>query len=514
MSLSEKNWRITRLGAIAVAVLSAAYIYAVMEASVFDQSLVLAAASGAFYAVASRLAGAERFGSMARPVSSFLSMTSGVLLIAAAAVFTQSSFEVLSALVTLDQGISTILLSVFTTLVGAGGLILGSYFIMNGVILVLSEKLDEGTPVGPQSSDLVFTGILIGVTVLSVAGTAFLTDLEPGAYITALLETLIAPETVPATVTGLIFVTTYFISARAWRSLPFSELVPSDHSDTYGKLARVEQFFRFLAVPVIGLLIALNDSPEMLEAAVLGGLDTPGFREFMLYLIFASILAFVGVKVIQAFTGDREWMKSLAPYLLFTGLAWLIAPYVAIVLDVFASTAPELIATPVEEMLAELGQRNTGLVFLTAASGLSFLLKSFTGLLKGLGFVSEGLEGTGFSAFGVLSVALGLYIFQASPSSVLLFTGVALSMVVWEIGRRSTVLGMEVGREGASMQGEFVQVLLKLAVALIAIVAAETVLVLLSQVGTPAIPGSVALMVFLLAVSGVLLVSMALKDFL
>jgi len=148
---------------------------------------------------------------------------------------------------------------------------------------------------------------------------------------------------------------------------------------------------------------------------------------------------------------------------------------------------------------------------MTAASVFAILLKIFMGIMRGFGIVPRGLEGTTMMASGIFFSSVGMFLY--APNAVVLFIGVALSMVSWEIGKRSVILGREVGRSGTTYQAELVQILSKLIIAFLAVVVARTALIAVNSLTFSVPGGATGFIVFILAVTGVGFLTASLKNY-
>jgi len=509
----DRNWNITFTGSISVLLLSALYLfYAVTSVELLD-SILLATGSGIVYSIGTVLKGKEKFQSLTEPLSGFLAMISGVMIVAATVVFFASSTEVLTGLFSQGLNLLQLIRTIITSFIGLAGFLLGSYFIGTGSSMIFFDRLDSKASIGPGKSDLIFPMMLGGFTFASLTGTAFIKEVSITEYYSQLTEIIISSEPLAGTVTGLLMFFTYIFASNAWSSMPISESIPSSSLETYRKLARIDTVFKWLIIPVLSVSTAVNDFVQIKQLARLDLLTQPALRSLFLTLLTLSIMIIIGVKLLQTFTGDKSRIYALGPYIVFGLTAWLIAPQLAVLIDTVISFLPEALRGTVQGFQDSFSPRNTGMILLTVASGVSFALKSFMGLIRGLGIIPAGLEGTTLSATGVFISSVGVFMFQPSTSSSLLFVGVALSVVLWEIGKRSTVLGREVGRNASTTQAEIVQLIMKLVLAFITVIIARTVLVFVQRTGLTVPQGAQSIPVFLIVVSGIILLIFSLKEY-
>ena len=511
--LKDRNWGITYVGLLAAALLSIGYIYRAVNMVEFKWSMILAGAAGLIYAITAKLSSTDRFRTIGKPLSGFLAMISGITLVAAAALFAVSSFEVLTGIFSSGGELLPLLRSLVVTAVGLAGFLLGTYLTVTGTSLMLWDRLDSKVSVGPQRSDIMFAAILAGITAFSIFGTAFLSDIPFDEWIGTAQTVLISSDPLSSTITGLMMIASYISVSKLWSALPIREAVPASGLDTYDRLSTVDTVLKWLLVPAMGIAVALTDFMDLQQISFLENLAQPLVRQLLLYTVITSLAVVLGIKLLQLVTGDRSRIWALVPYLLFGVAAWMIAPQLTFITDSIITVIPKSFSSAAESFVSGIDERNVVLILMTAASGLSFALKSFMGMLRGFGIVPRGLEGTTMAATGVFMTSIGLHIFSTQPSATMLFTGVALSLVIWEIGKRSVVLGMEVGRKGSSLQAEVVQVLTKVLVALIAVVIARTLLVFVQQMEFVTPDGPRAVMVFMLAAAGVTLIAFSLREY-
>lgn len=509
--LTDRNWSITYTGTMAVLALVAGFLYMVMGSVPYMESLILAGIAGIIFAITSRLTAMERFQTFGKPLSGFLAMISGTLLVASVALFAASSVEVLTSVISSGESFIGVARSVVVTIMGLVGLLLGTYLTVTGSSLVVWDRLDSKVPVGPGRSDLVFTAILAAITVFSVFGTAIIKQVSLSEYLETARTVLVSADPLSGVVSGFLLIMAYIMFSKAWGALPIRESVPRQNINIYDRLAKLETVVKWLLVPVVGGATAITDFADLTQLEPLLVLTTESLRQIMLQVILVSLSIIIAVKLLQLVTGDRSKLKTLAPYFVFGAVAYIAAPYLTGIIDTMLATIPEQFASELTPMADELGKNNMVLALMTFASGTAFILKTMMGILRGFGIIPRGLEGTTLAATGIFMTSIGVHIFQPSPS--ILFTGVAVSMVVWEIGKRSTILGREVGKKGSSLQAETVQVISKVVVAAVAVLVARTLLVAVRDISISLPEGPQALIVFLLSALGVTLIAFSLKEY-
>lgn len=508
-SIEDTNWKITRTGAFTAIIISIFYLYLVLDQTSFNYALLLAMASGTFYAISSKINDLKKYHTITKPLSGFLAMASATLLIGSIGfLFTGSTGAIFSTFS--GENIISSIKTVILSLIGLIGLIIGAYLTTKGSTLLSFDKIDSKTPLGPGRSDFIFGVILTAITLLSIFGTALINDISISDLLSSLEQIFISSEAFSGVITSFLIILSYLAFRKAWRKLPISESIPEKYLEQYRSASRIENIIGWAMIPLLVFALAMRDLTEVKGLEVLGLIEASSSRQILVEVFFISLLIIAAVKLIQFFTGDRGTLKSLGPYVVFGLVAWIISPVLIPLMENLISLAPDAFATIVESFISDIGDRNSVLLLLTLASWISFGLKSLMGTLRAFGLVPSGLEGITLTSIGLFFTSVGFFIYQEVPSSTMLFLGVALSMVVWEIGKRSTVLGMEIGHKGESRQAELVQIASKLLFAIGAVILARTALIFLQQfqLSTDNFTG----LIFLLSAVGITFLIFSLKD--
>lgn len=510
-TLPGRNWDITYIGAAGLIVATLAFIvYMASNTSVW-RPIVMAAGAGAVFAVSSRLGDVDRLRAVARPLAGFLAMVAGVLLVGSGIVYSSSSLEMVMEIVDGFGGDSVLGLvrAVFLPLFGYSIALFGTFIAGTGATLVVWDRVDDRVSVGAGRTDLMFTGILGALTLTGVFGTAFLRDIPIRQYAVEAAGMLVASDSFGGVIAAVLLVVAYRSLRWAWRVLPIRELVPRSERDSYDRLARWEAVAGWVVVP----LLALGTAAQGLGVPalrVLSVLALPAVRRVLGVVAAGSLAVVIVVRLVKLVTGDHDAVRRLLPYVMFGLVAYLSAPLLTGPLDAVIVDLPSSVASVVEPAVSSIGPIQAVMVLMTVASAVAVMLKLQMDMLSGFGLVPEGLGGTTLVAAGILFAAVGFHLF--SPSPVVLFTGVAVSMATWEVGKRSVILGQEIGRAGSTYQAELVQLVSKAVIVAVVVVAARTLLVAVENMTFSVPSGPAGLVVFLLAVVGVGLLTAALKD--
>nr|EGQ40311.1 MAG: hypothetical protein J07AB56_10400 [Candidatus Nanosalinarum sp. J07AB56] len=509
--VAGSNWRITRPGAALVIGISAAYLYMAALSSGLLAAMGVAAAGGLSYGLGSKLSSVDRFEAIGKPVSGVLGMASGVLLLASSGLLAFTYLGSFESVLSSSSGIVSLVRTLVVTAVGMTGILTGTYLAAAGSSIVPWDGLGSKMHIEARKGDLVFVGVLAGITVFSVFGTALLRDIPVGRYLAEAVGFVLSTGSFPSVVAGALIFVSYVAASRAWSSLPVREMVGSSNADLYDRLAKIQKVAKWTVLPLASVAVAANDFVSVAYLQPLSVLAAPGLRRVLLYLLAASVSVSLLVKVLQSVTGSRERLKSLVPYVVFGGVAWLVATLLAAVLQDVTQMLPGVVRSNVLPPVEGIGYRNAVLAAMTAASGTSLGIKSAAATFRALGFVPEGLEGATLSAAGVFLVSVGTSLVGGAPAGVL-FVGVASSLVIWQIGKRSAVLGREIGRSGGSLQVEMVQFATKLGAALVAVLAARTLYIAASRLSIPSLQGGSAAAVFAISAVGVALLTFSLRS--
>lgn len=505
--LADRNWNITFLGAASV-IISALGFFTYMASSIpVRNPLLVAAGAGIVFALASKVEDLEKLKTLMRPLSGFLNMTAGAMLIGSALLFGTNSIPIAMEALNQFNGDSLIAMIriVLLPLLGYLTVLFGVFIAGTGSSLVLWDRVDERVPLGAGKTDFMFTGILAALTLFGVFGAAFLKNLPLGKFIQSFTQLVLHSTDFATVIASILFLVSYRTVRVAWKALPIRESVPRSSRETYDKLKKPEKAVRWLVIPALSLGIAVQGFIDLKYLNYFAPLSSSTARKLFAVVILISIAAYIGVKVLKILTSGRDKLKRLIPYVLFGVVAYLAAPFLTGYISV-------LNGLPVVSSLIDaVGPTQFVMILMTVASAATVMLKIFMGVLRGFGLVPKGLEGTTMAASGIFFSSIGYHLYN--PDVVLLFTGVAVSMAAWELGKRSVILGREIGRSGSTYQAELVQVLSKIVIAFVAVVAARTVLVAVKNMTFSVPSGTSGFLIFLLTLLGVGLLTASLKDF-
>jgi hypothetical protein len=512
--ISENNWSITYWGAASAVLIAFLYsIYAVSGIALVIP-LIGSAAAGLVLAASIKSGNLKRFRPAVRPLSGVLTLVSGASLLYSYTIFSQaalrSTLGSISNVSSLNQ-LLILLQGKFFTFAGYGFATGAMFITFTGIGVILWDRLEEEKAVGTRKHDIYFTGILAAITLFSAFGTAFINKVPFGKVSNTAFTAYMSQGPASGIIAGFMLVVTYLASRKAWKALPVREMVPREWIEGYDRLKKPEKVFRWLILPFTGMAVAAHSFVELSYIQVLSPLATPGFRLLMLAVLAASIAAIMTVKILKVLAGDREILARLTPYLVFGGLVYLSSFYLSAFLPQIISAFPPVISSLITQVKSSIGPHSLVMAFMTVSAAAALLLKTLISALKGAGLIPRGLEGTMLTSAGVFFTALGLHLYVPRPN--ILFAGVAASLAIWEIGKRSTVLGREIGRKGSSLKTELVQLTSRLVMVLVAVIGARTLHLFVESDQFSFSPGTFSFEVILLSVIGLGLLAYSLKEF-
>jgi hypothetical protein len=512
--ISEKNWSITYWGAASAVLIAVLYsIYAVSGIALVIPLLVSAGA-GLVLAASIKSGNLKRFRPAVRTASGVLTLVSGALLLYSLTLFSQAALRSTLGSIKNVISLNQLLLLVqekFFTFAGYGFATGAMFITFTGIGVLLWDRLEEEKAVGTRKHDIYFTGILAVITLFSAFGTAFINKVPFGKVSNNAFNAYMSQGSFSGIIAGFMLVITYLVSRRAWKSLPIREMVPREWIEGYDKMKKPETIFRWLILPFLGLAVGAHSLVELRYIQVLSPLATPGSRLLMLAVLAASIAAIATVKILKVLAGDREILVRLTPYLVFGGLVYLSSFYLSAFVPQIISTFPSIISSVITQVKSSIGPHSLVMVFMTVSAAAALLLKTLISTLKGMGLIPRGLEGTMLTSAGVFFTALGLHFYLPRPN--VLFAGVAASLAIWEIGKRSTILGREIGRKGSSLKTELVQLTSRLVMVIVAVIGARTLHLFVESGSFSFSPGTFNFEVVLLSVIGLGLLAYSLKEF-
>lgn len=505
--LPERNWNITHLGAAAVIVAAVGFFTYIVSSIPVRDPILVAGGAGIVFALASKAGDLDRLKTLMKPLSGFLNMAAGAMLLGSAILFATESLPMITEILNQFSGDSIIALirAVILPILGYLTVLFGVFIAGTGSSLVFWDRVDERVPVGASKKDFMFTGILAALTVFGVFGAAIINNLPLGDFIQEVSQFVFSATDFATVIAGVLIFVSYRALRVAWKSLPIRESVPRSSRETYDKLKKPETVVRWVILPALSVATAAQGFVDVKYLDYLAPLASSSSRSLMSGVTVVSIIIYIGVKILKILTSDREKIKRLIPYTLFGLVAYIAAPFLTGYIDVVTGLPG------VGSLEQAVGATQFVMILMTVASGAAVTLKIFMGILRGFGLVPKGLEGTTMVASGIFFSSIGYHLY--SPNSVVLFTGVAASMASWELGKRSVILGREIGRSGSTYQAELVQVISKIVIAFVAVVLARTVLVAVNNMSFSIPSGTPGFVAFLLALLGVGLLTASLKDF-
>lgn len=159
-----------------------------------------------------------------------------------------------------------------------------------------------------------------------------------------------------------------------------------------------------------------------------------------------------------------------------------------------------------ETWFGMLGTSGAALAVLASALAVSGLFLLGVRAADAAGLLGDA-AGVQFASLGVFAAAIAAAVDGLPPVAV--FTTVALSLLVWDLGEFAATLGREVGRGGDTRRGELVHAVGALAVAGVSILAATGIIWATSVV--PAAPSPLLVVATIAAAIGTLLLFVALR---
>lgn len=460
-SLTSKNWKITRFGALTVIILAISFLGYSIQMVDSQSALIIAGIAGLLFGLSGKFGDIEKLKSISRPISGFLGMGAGFLFILAYLTFLEAQVELLFELFDQYEDFPQLMSVILMTFSGYLVALFGVFLATTGSVLVYWDEAGEKTPLGTGKRDFLFTGVLISVTALSVFGSAVLTDYSLNEGWSLVEGIFVDSNDIPGITTAILILITYKISRLMGSELPTRALVPEKRRDLYDKVSRLSMFSAWLASPLLALLLVFSDFVDLSELRFIEILATESIRQFMVNWILFGVFVIILVNFVKFATRDRDKIRSLYPFIVF-GLtayvmAFLMTGYVS---EVIAQLPPEM-RLPVSQFAGSVGDVNFVMILLILASILSVFLNMLISFIRSIGMIPKGLEGVTLVSASLFFTSIGVYLY--SQESIILFMGVAISVVTWEIGRRSVVLGKEVGREAPTLSAEAVQTAFKLA---------------------------------------------------
>ncbi len=478
--IKESNWHATRTGALATAAITAALTALIYLQIDLKIPILLSALGGLVLAASIKTGNMKKYATVAKPVSAALTMASGTLILLSTVEYARAAFQRITETLTGTSTIQGIIDTVIQNLASFSGYSLATtaaFITATGTALIYWDRVDTEKTVGTRKQDIYFNIILVLVAVFMAFGTAIINNI-PITKVTGLLQkTITVQGKASGIVAGLLLIAAYITLGRAWRALPIREMVPRNQIEYYDKLKKAETFFKWLLLPAIAAATAATPMIQIKVLEYLAPLTTVAFRNTLATVTAASITLLATSKILKILAGDRKTVTRFIPYLVFAAAAYLAGNLLAPHATATVNQSPQFIQEIFRIAKSRVGTPAIVVAGMAAAASLAVSLKTSVKSFKGMGFIPKGLEGTFLASTGIFIASVGLHLYQPIP--VMLLLGVASSLTVWEIGKRSAVLGREIGRKGTSTRSELVQITSKIVVAVLAVIAARTLLFLI-----------------------------------
>lgn len=519
----RRDWNITWFGIVTMLVLVGIFLRTIMLSTEYSRGLLVSLLGGAIIAASIYGERSDRIEPLLEPSSALLTAVGGIVIMAGFGMIFGSYYDTVFAGGGFFESING-LADIFGILPGLMGVFLfhgGAVLVGAGALFLFSDRIDGQNRVsGTTSLDLIFLVILVViVAVLGVGDILFdvARSLLTGISIVAVLGALVSSGTgFDGLIAGILLILTYFIGARAWRRLPIASLVPRRYKDRYDRLAGYERYMRYGIVPLLGLVLIVDGIVGIsMYPFILGLLQSSGLREIMIEILLVSIGALIFVRVIRTFTRLRELTKRYGTYLVYLVLLYLLSTPLGIVLESFLNVMAQADfegagaihdgGAAIVEFMGGHDVVALGILALILVSGIS--IKAGLRIFEVYGFVPPGLDGTAFISLAVFLWAIA---FGLREQTALLLIGTALTLILWELGKRTTELGREIGPAGSALQSQTVFLAGSLLLGALGVVVGTQLLTLFEQT-TITQPASVSAILALFVFSGIALLVIALR---
>lgn len=509
--MKESNWRITRTGFLTILIILTAFLGLTLTQIEDTINIFLPIIGGILFGISSQLRNLDRISSIAKPLSEFLGMMAAALLITAFILFSTTSFEL--ALEAFEEtGADTItqyFAIVLVPLIGFKIAIFSTFISAVGATLLYNDGIGERVKLEKNRKQYVFPAILLTLAILTGFGTAIIQGISPIQLLNSLQEFLLSESQISGLLAGLILFFTYWISGDAWKLLPIRELIPRTTRNTYDKLKKPEKILRWIIIPLAALLLIASDWTELPGQTILNLITEPSTRNLLINLTTLSITLIILIKSLRLLKTGRNKIKKLSPYIVFALATYLIARFFSQNLETLISELPGEAGIILSEILEVIGGEPLILLILAAASIASLSIKSSMNLAKKVGLTPKSLEGVTLISAGIFFTSIGIYLYTSSTPN-LLFIGVGASMLAWETGRRSVILGKEIGRKAETTRSELIRTSLDAIKVFVAILVARILHIGLQELGIGA-PQQSGFAIFLFAIIGFIMLLFAVE---
>lgn len=463
------NWSITWFGMLVIVLLAGGFTAVIVQRLFFTRGLLFGLAGGAIIAISIYGERNKRLKQITQPVSGFITAVGSIVVLLGLALTGQAYYETVIAgsdilqSVESIQGLFGLVPDVISILILYNGMVL----LGAGGLFVLTDRIDGDNRVeGTTSLDLIFFILLvILVAIMGVGDMVFeaAKSVLAGISIVAMLGSLLSSGTgFDGVITGVLLIVTYMVTARAWKRLPIASLVPRRHKDLYDSVASYETYLRFGLIPLLGLVLIVDGIVGIPQfPVVLTAIQAPVVREMLFEVLAVSAISLIIVRLIRTFTKARTLARKYGTYVVYLGLLYLASTPLGIMLEAVLNviTRTELPFTSTIENGSQAviefmgGHEPVALAVFALILLVGISIKVSLRTLEVYGFVPPGLDGTAFIALAIFLVSIGMGL---RDETTLLLIGTALTLIIWENGKRTTELGREIGRTGTTIQSQAV----------------------------------------------------------
>ena len=464
----DSKWSMTFLGGFSVVLIAFLFLSLVFFVSSMKMSLLIAGAAGIIFGISVRLSFAEDYRIVLPVISGFLTVLS-TFLVFLSLIFVLPSFGSVANVLTGQQGIFSYLIS----FLGVFMLVFGFFLVFCSFFLVFWDKIGSKTSLGSGQREFIFTVVLGAITSFSLFFGVFPGKISLFYILSIVLEFLLSSNHGNFISGSLIFLG-YWVIGDAWEALSLGGFFSKSKRLSYDNFRKFERIFRWIFIPLLSISVILQSYSRSLPSELLDLLVHPTLRIVFISIICISTLCILVIKCLKLFTVYRQEFSNVLVYIVFGVISVLVAYYSS---DYFMDLVLHL-SEPVSRQLRgfsnSFGSVSLVLMLMTFCSIVSVNFKFVLRVLNKFGLVPKGIGGTTILSIGIFGSATGIFLFN--QSNILLLTGVAISIIIWRIGRHSVVLGREIGREQVSIQAEASSIFFEIIIGFISLSTAILVL--------------------------------------
>ncbi|MFB6180259.1 MAG: hypothetical protein ABEJ93_00115 [Candidatus Nanohalobium sp.] len=512
--IKETNWNTSRTGAAAAITLSIGLTAVITNYIDLQLPLLIASAGGLLLAASIKAASIEKFKTLSKPASGVLTLLSGTAILAASSLFAVESFQKIMETVENVSSIEQLLKALWERIFSLSGyslVLTASFITVMGAALIYWDRVEGEKKVGTRKQDIYFNAVLAAVAAFTAFGSAIINKV-PLQEIISLVQTGLSYQgQVSGIAAGILLISTYLAGKRAWINLPMKETVPRKYMEHYRKLGKIETGFKWIILPLPAIATSAAPFTSVKYLRPFTAFSSPSIRILLLSATAVSLTSVLLVKALKLVASDSRTVTRFIPYTLFAAAAYFGGIFLAPVAQGMVGRLPSFIQTGLTPLTDAVGMPALIIAGMAAATAVTVSFKSLVKTLKATGFIPKGLEGVLLASLGVFLSSVGTHLYKPDPT--LLLLGVAAALTVWEIGKRSAVLGREIGRKGSSFRSELVQVASRITAGLITVVLVRTALFIFEK-GILKLPGHSFTAAFtVLAALGSLLLAFSLKEY-